>query len=162
MSLDPDALLAAADKARQDSADEEIAQITVLSFVWGTAWYALPIEAVHEVVELRQMTIIPGLPPHLLGATNHRGDVLAVIDVRCLLDRKPGLVGAHSHLVVVHIDDEPAGLLVDELGDIHLVPDPAQFLDGQRALFLDTGGPDGQPISLIDPDQLIDLIRQAS
>lgn len=120
MTFDPETYLSAAETARQtqDEAGPAV-QITVLTFVWGQDWYALPLSAVREVIELERVTPIPGLPAHLLGATNHRGEVMAVIDARPLLALLPGSVNANSYLVVINVEEELVGLLVDQVGDIH-------------------------------------------
>ena len=51
----------------------------------GPSRYALPIDAVREVVRLPAITRVPGLPEFVAGLVNVRGRVLAVLDLRPLL-----------------------------------------------------------------------------
>ncbi len=47
--------------------------------------YALPVGAVREIVRLPDVTRVPGLPAFVAGLANVRGRVLAVLDLRPLL-----------------------------------------------------------------------------
>ncbi len=51
----------------------------------GGSSYALPVGAVREIVRLPAVTRVPGLPAFVAGLANVRGRVLAVLDLRPLL-----------------------------------------------------------------------------
>ncbi|MGE0802927.1 MAG: chemotaxis protein CheW [Lautropia sp.] len=85
----------------------------VLSFEFGTDVYALDLRHVGEVLALRSLTPLPGMPPVYRGVTYVRGRILPVIDARRLLaldDREPS---AASRLVRIAVDRLDLGLLVD-------------------------------------------------
>lgn len=48
----------------------------------GTVVYGLPIERVREVVNPLQIIPLPHAPPSVIGVTDHRGEVVPVLDLR--------------------------------------------------------------------------------
>lgn len=122
MTFDPASHLSAAEAARKSQTKTGPAiQITVFTFAWEQDWYALPLGDVREVITLQHVTSIPGLPEYLVGATNHRGEVIAVVDGRPLLGMSPGKITKESYLAIIDTGEELAGLLIDQTGDIHEV-----------------------------------------
>ncbi len=87
----------------------------------GDEHYALGLEHVLEVLELGELTPVPGSSPALLGLHNLRGEVLASVDLGAVL----GIAGDNGprHLVVVADDRHRAGLAVDELFDLAALPE---------------------------------------
>ena len=68
-----------------------------------------------EVLKLPQLVRVPGLPAHLRGILNLRGDIVAVTDLRALLggvatEPRPG-----SRLVVVEAGPMKTALLVEKV-----------------------------------------------
>ncbi len=87
----------------------------VVTFRVGRQSYALPLEAVLQVVRLPALTLVPGAPPTLAGLLNLRGSFVPVIDGRALLGEPPA-VGLESQIVVIGAGAAPAvSLLVDEV-----------------------------------------------
>jgi purine-binding chemotaxis protein CheW len=87
----------------------------------GDEHYALGLEHVLEVLELGELTPIPGSAASLLGLHNLRGEILASIDLRAVLGIASD--GVPRHLVVVADDVHRAGLAVDELFDLAALPE---------------------------------------
>ena len=58
------------------------ASIEAVEFVLSRERYAFESRWVRGVHPLRQLTLLPCTPPHILGIVNLRGQVLAVIDIR--------------------------------------------------------------------------------
>lgn len=48
----------------------------------GTVVYGLPIERVREVVNPLEIIPLPHAPPSVIGVTDHRGEVVPVLDLR--------------------------------------------------------------------------------
>jgi purine-binding chemotaxis protein CheW len=81
----------------------------------GGEQYALPVEHVKEVVEIGELTPIPGASESVLGLRNLAGDIVPVFDLARLLgisQQAPGRV------VVVEHDGRPAGLAVQGVLDV--------------------------------------------
>ena len=75
--------------------------------------YALPAEAVREIVLPLPLAKVPLGPKALLGLANLRGVVLPVADLRLLLGQEQTIVSTHR---VVVLEGRPAiGLLVDDV-----------------------------------------------
>jgi purine-binding chemotaxis protein CheW len=68
----------------------------------GGSRYALPMGSVAEVGRPPALTRVPGLPAWLAGVANWRGRVLAVLDLRPLLDAPGGELDRRARLVVLH------------------------------------------------------------
>jgi purine-binding chemotaxis protein CheW len=79
----------------------------------GGSRYALPMEAVAEVGRPPGLTRVPGLPAWLAGVANWRGRVLAVLDLRPLLEAPAGELDRRGRLVVLHRGGVPVGLLTE-------------------------------------------------
>jgi len=54
----------------------------LLTFEVGTTVYALPIAAVHEVAEAKQVSCVPGLPVGQAGVMNWSGEALPPVGPR--------------------------------------------------------------------------------
>jgi purine-binding chemotaxis protein CheW len=63
-------------------AQDEGESIEVVEFVLSRERYGFEASRVRSVHPLRQLTVVPCTPPHVLGVVNLRGHVLAVIDIR--------------------------------------------------------------------------------
>jgi purine-binding chemotaxis protein CheW len=118
----------------------------------GGSRYALPMSAVAEVGRPPGLTRVPGLPSWLAGVANWRGRVLAVIDLRPLLEAGDEL-DRRARLVVLNRGGVPVGLLTEgvegtqlldpervEASLAHLPGTAAELLLGQ---ITDTDGPCG-------------------
>lgn len=81
----------------------------------GGGWYALPLDAVREVVLPRPPFVrVPGAPAAVRGAMNLRGHVVAVVDLAALLGiagEEPGEASPH-HVVLLDRGRGATGLLV--------------------------------------------------
>jgi len=106
-------------------------EIELLSFRMGAEAYAIPVEHVREVLKLYQLTAVPNAPEHVLGVMSLRGEVIPVVDLCKRLALASGVKGEKSRIIVVSIDDEDVGLMVDGVtgvlrimpGDIKRPPD---------------------------------------
>ncbi len=93
----------------------------------GAEHYALDLEHVLEVVELGDVTPVPGSGATLLGLRNLRGEILPAFDLSAML----GVAGegAPRSLVVVADGDRRAGLAVDEAIDLSQLPEDTATVD---------------------------------
>lgn len=55
---------------------------TYLTFVLGDEVFAIDVQQVHEVLDFRDVTKIPGAPDFMRGIINLRGKVVPVVDMR--------------------------------------------------------------------------------
>ena len=88
--------------------------------------YGIELGSVREFCELRQVTLVPCCPPHIVGQMNLRGDIVTLIDVQPLLQmpaRAASAASANSthhecSVVVVQSEDAPVGILIDGVRDV--------------------------------------------
>ena len=66
--------------------------------------FAVDAEHVLEAFELGEPTPVPGTPERLVGVVNHRGRVLAVMDLRETLVAAGSRSGGLTHAVAVELD----------------------------------------------------------
>jgi purine-binding chemotaxis protein CheW len=87
----------------------------------GAEHYALGLGHVLEVVELGEITPVPGSGAALLGLRNLRGEILPALDLCMLL----GITGdsERRRLVVVADGARRAGLAVDDVIDFSRLPE---------------------------------------
>jgi purine-binding chemotaxis protein CheW len=138
----------------------------------GGSTYAMPVAAVREIVRLPAVTRVPGLPAFVTGLANVRGRVLAVLDLRPLLQLQ---APRGERLVILDRADATApaassaagrgviGLIVDSALDLVALPEggleplppgvPAEaaaVLDGITVL-------NGVPVAVLSPPGLLAL-----
>lgn len=112
-------------------------EIETLAVRLANEEYLVPIDQVREVLRLRETTPVPHAPEHAPGVISLRGDMLPVIDLAKRLGIQAGARDEKSRIVVVGIDDEDAGLIVDRVSGV--VRFPADAL-GPAPETVDKGG----------------------
>jgi len=152
--------LARAAAAAREGREETPLVRELLRVEVGGAPYALPIERVREIVRLRPLTPVPRVPPLVLGVISLRGQIVQVLDLRQALGEAHATPGRRARIVVLHGEGgEVAGLLVDAVRDVLRVPeadlreppgDPAPCVTALCSK-------DGRFLSLLDPDQVLEL-----
>ncbi len=103
------------------------AGLEVLAFRVGGERYAVRIEEVDEVLEVRGLSPLLGAPRHVLGAVAARARVIPVLDLRALLGLEGGGLSDLTRIVAVGRGDDLFGLAVEEVeGRLSLSPSPAE------------------------------------
>ncbi len=133
-------------------------RLPVLQFSLHVERYAFPLAAVSEVVQLGDVTPLPGTPAFVAGIANLRGRFVAVVNLRRFLGLpEQGILDLH-HLVVIRegaievavLADLVAGLREVELGALQpagptVTPIEARFVIGLT--------PDG--VCVLDPRRIL-------
>jgi chemotaxis signal transduction protein len=120
----------------------------------GDEQYALPVEHVHEIVELGEVTPVPGSAASVLGLRNLDGEVLPVLDLaRILQIERDGRAGL---LLVTEHSERRAAFAVDEVIDVeHLVgttqESEASYLPASTVI-------DGALVGVLEVGALLDTI----
>jgi purine-binding chemotaxis protein CheW len=76
------------------------------------------VQEVQEVMTHHEMTRVPRAAPVIRGLINLRGQIVPALDLRRRLKLAEAPVGWRPMSVVVHGEDGPVSLLVDEIGDV--------------------------------------------
>ena len=123
--------------------------IHLLVRLGGGLVYALPVDAVREVVPYKQPRRLPSAEPYLLGAVAVRGSVVSVHDVGPLLGGGPT---PEPTVVAVLAADEHHGIVLEGVdGMRELEPPPAKRGAVLRGLVAD--GDDA--LALLDGKELL-------
>lgn len=99
-----------------------VQEIEMLAFRLGSEEYALLVEQVREVIKLWEITSVPNTPDYVLGVISLRGKVLPVIDLCKRLGLPPGARDGRARIIVVSLDDEETGLIVDRVTGVVKLP----------------------------------------
>lgn len=94
----------------------------LLSFRIGEQEYCVDIMAVREIRGWSKATPLPYSPPHVKGVINLRGTVLPVIDLSARLGMGAVAEQERNVIVVVSLNNQTAGLLVNAVSDILSIP----------------------------------------
>ena len=114
------------------------APLRFLTFRVEAGHYALPAEAVAEVVRLPALARLPQAPAGLLGIGNLRGTALPVASARALLGRAEAPAPLATARAIVLRGESPVALAVDGVGELVAI-DPDQLEDAQAGALVRPG-----------------------
>lgn len=80
--------------------------------------YALQIERVREIIRPLAIVPIPHPPPAVLGVSDHRGEVVPVLDVRCRFGLPTADVTRQTRWIIVELGSRLVGLVVDSATEV--------------------------------------------
>jgi len=86
-----------------------------IGFRIGERHLVSAIAEVSEILNMPQLTAIPGTKPWLLGVANVRGNLVAVVDLRGFMEGSRTPIGDRSRVLVARQPGGAVGLLVDEV-----------------------------------------------
>jgi purine-binding chemotaxis protein CheW len=108
-----------AERARSLAEVREQEQATgvleVVAFRVGGERYAVPLQKVDEILEIRGLCLLFGAPRHVLGALVARSRVLPVFDLRALLGLSGGGMSDLTKVIALAEADELLGIAVEEV-----------------------------------------------
>jgi purine-binding chemotaxis protein CheW len=81
-------------------------------------YFGLDVLKVQEIIRYQDMTRVPLAHPVVRGLINLRGQIVTAIDLRRRLDLNNRPDDQLPVNVVVHTEEGPVSLLVDEIGDV--------------------------------------------
>ena len=90
----------------------------ILTFTLGDQLFGIDMEPLIEIREWDEPTPLPKVPSYVRGVMNLRGAVLPIVDLSDRLGWQPTALHARSCIVVVDLNGQAAGFLVDQVADI--------------------------------------------
>jgi purine-binding chemotaxis protein CheW len=97
----------------------------LVTFTLAGAHYGIDMLRVQEALRGPARTTIPLAGPGVAGLVNLRGQVVLTIDLRARLGIEAPAGDLEQMMVVVQVEGQPVGLLVDDVGDVVDVADRA-------------------------------------
>lgn len=97
-------------------------------------YFGVPIEQVHAIEKIPELTKIPQAPTYVSGMAELRGEVTTVIDLRKLLGIGE-INHEHARALIVDIQGLRLGIMVDEAREVlnldpSTIEDPPQMIGG--------------------------------
>lgn len=91
----------------------------VLTVQVGDETYAISVSAIRAVYEDITVTELPGVPEHIAGIANIRGQLVTIMSLGKILDIAQGKTTRENNAVItLAFEDMQAGLLVDEVSEV--------------------------------------------
>jgi len=95
--------------------------LLVATFLLGDAAFGVDALQVQEVTRVCDITPVHHAPRDVVGIRNLRGRIVTVIDLRSRLGLGTVAPGRDNRILIVDLQGEPIGLLVDSVADAVLV-----------------------------------------
>ena len=93
----------------------------LIIFMLGKEKYAIDMKHLKKVMWAKNITRVPGLPPHILGIINIRGEIISVVDMKMLLGL-PYETAEKPSILITSAQGIETGLLVDSVDAIIDLP----------------------------------------
>lgn len=96
----------------------EVKDYKSLVFKIGQEEYGIHISQVVSIERMQEITSYPNRSAHVLGVTTVRNVVTPVVDMRAALTGKVLEPTDVSRMIIVQVDEQPIGLVVDAATDV--------------------------------------------
>jgi purine-binding chemotaxis protein CheW len=106
---------APASGALQEQLGVQSLQSRFLTFTIGGEHHAFEAAFVTRVVKSASITLLPGLPAHVLGIMAVEGNVVSVVDLRLLLQMPVTALSNQAAVIVLGNGTNEFGIIVDEI-----------------------------------------------
>jgi purine-binding chemotaxis protein CheW len=97
-----------------------------LCFALDDQEFGVDLNLVAQIVKPPPVTWVPRAATHVLGVISIRGAVVTLIDLRQLLDLGRAEIGRSSRVLIVELEGEQVGLLVDRVTQVRRI-DPSRL-----------------------------------
>ncbi|OPY58567.1 MAG: Chemotaxis protein CheW [Pelotomaculum sp. PtaU1.Bin035] len=143
-----------ADLLNDEEDDEDTQEDKFLTFILGKEEYGIEIRFVTEIIGIQNITEVPDMPHYIKGVINLRGKVVPVMDVRLRFGVKERPYDDRTCIVVINIDDQSVGLIVDRVSEVLDIPKteiepPARVKKGENSRFIQGMGRVGEQVKIL-------------
>ncbi|MBD2459511.1 purine-binding chemotaxis protein CheW [Oscillatoria sp. FACHB-1407] len=118
---------------RQAIATQDTVGIPVTIVRLEGEYFGFSLETVYEFTDIRKVTPVPCCPPHVLGNTNLRGEIVTLVDISHVINLPMTASNSRRRAIVVRLDEIVAGIAVDEIMDVVYL-DSTQILPAPVAI----------------------------
>jgi purine-binding chemotaxis protein CheW len=140
-----------------------------VTFVADQGLYAIPVNRVQEILDMRPIAAMPNAPAYLLGIIDLRGANIPVVDLRHLLGRAPAIDAPQTRILVVWISHGSSRAIigvrtdrvieVTQLDEAALKPlAEADLLGWSGGAIAGIGRRKGEVVSVLDLDNLFTAV----
>jgi purine-binding chemotaxis protein CheW len=140
--------------ARSDHASTETA-LSLILFSRSKQLYGVRLGDVEGAGRLKHLSMVPGGPPWMLGAVQHRGAILTLLDLLPFWGLEVKGLSDLPTFIVLSDGSQRMGLLVEELLGVHEVDGAAAPYRGdERAGVSEIAHLSGQPVLVLSAARL--------
>ena len=102
------------------TANKRVAQISeetleTVEFLLQPERYAVQVEFISEVLTLKEITTIPGIPLHILSIINFRGKIISIINLKVLFNLKEKGLTELNKVIIIKNDNMEFGIIADAI-----------------------------------------------
>jgi purine-binding chemotaxis protein CheW len=133
----------------------------LVAFAVGTQEFCIDVMQVREIRGWTPATVLPHSQSFVRGVINLRGAVLPILDLAVRLGFAPTEAMGRHVIIVVQIDSQVVGLLVDAVSDIltvtsaDILPPPDVASDMAKRFVSGLLATDGRMISLLSVENVL-------
>lgn len=152
----------AAHLARRQQQEDPGETIEVAVFRFGRERYAIELACLLQIFALRDLALLPGARPPVIGLAPWRGDLLRVLDLGSALGRPHEGIADRKRVLALASGEQAAfGILIDAIDDVRELPvaeiRPLPGRDQDAAALL--RGVTSDAVLVLDAQALIDAYR---
>jgi purine-binding chemotaxis protein CheW len=140
----------------------------LVGFIVGDVHYAIDIGRVREIVNPLEVTPLPYTPPEIAGVSDHRGEVVPVIDLRVRFNLAPKPEERGTKWILVTLGAKVVGLVVDAVTEVFGAPNdeirPTPEVGGNRDMRGISGVAkhDGRLVFVLDTSRFLEIVDALS
>lgn len=133
----------------------------LVGFRIGRETFGVPIDMVHEIVRVPDITAVPDSPEYIEGVINLRGKIVSIVDLRKRFGEKQIIRHKKNRILVVEVESKMVGLIVDAASEVlkmdpaHVEAPPNVFEEGELNYVTGVGKLHDRLIILIDLNKIL-------
>ncbi len=133
----------------------------LVGFRIGRETFAVPIDLVHEIVRVPDITAVPDAPDYIEGVINLRGKIVSIVDLRKRFGEKEITRNKKNRILVVEVETKHVGLIVDSASEVLKIPHadvdapPNVFEEGELNYVTGVGKLNHRLIILVDLSKIL-------
>lgn len=135
--------------------------LQIVGFRVGNETFGVPIQSVHEIVRMMDITSVPDAPVYIEGVINLRGKIIPVVDLRKRFGETEIKASKKNRILVAEIGTKMVGLVVDAASEVlklppsDIDPPPNVFEDGELNYVTGVGKLNGRLVILVELSKIM-------
>jgi purine-binding chemotaxis protein CheW len=133
----------------------------LVGFRIGRETFGVPIDMVHEIVRVPEITSVPDAPDFIEGVINLRGKIISIVDLRKRFGEKEITPSKKNRILVAEVEGRMVGLIVDAASEVlklpaeEVAPPPDTFKEGELNYVTGVGKSKDRLIILIELNKIL-------
>ena len=135
--------------------------LQIVGFRVGNETFGVPIQSVHEIVRMMEITSVPDAPIYIEGVINLRGKIIPVVDLRKRFGEREIKPSKKNRILVAEVGTKMVGLVVDAASEVlklppsDVDPPPNVFQDGDLNYVTGVGKLNGRLVILVELSKIM-------